>query len=182
MDCHAHITGGGGECGYQSRVPPLALTRFTTAGITTVVGLLGTDDVTRDTASLVATARGLCQEGITAYCYTGGYHVPPITLTGSVRGDIVHVDRIIGVGEVAISDHRSSQPSTDEILRLASEAHVAGIMTGKAGTCHLHLGDGERGLGLVREALSTGEIPARVYHPTHVNRRRKLFEEACQLL
>lgn len=181
IDGHTHITGGGGECGYHTRVPPVALSRFTTAGITSVVGLLGTDDVTRDTGSLVATARALCAEGIDAWCYTGGYHIPLTTLTGSVRGDIVHIDRIIGAGEVAISDHRSSQPTLDEILRIAGDVHVAGIMTGKAGVLHLHLGEGERGLELVHEALSIAEIPARTFHPTHCNRRPELFEEACNL-
>ncbi|MHC4408354.1 MAG: beta-aspartyl-peptidase [Planctomycetota bacterium] len=181
VDCHAHLIGGGGEAGYETRVPPPALTHYTTAGITSVVGLLGTDDVTRSLASLVATARGLEAEGLSAWCYTGSYRVPPKTITGTVRGDIVLIDRIVGAGEIAISDHRSSQPTLDEILRLASEAHVAGIMTGKAGTLHLHLGDGERGLSLIEEALRTAEIPARVYHPTHVNRRKPLFEEALDL-
>jgi len=181
IDAHAHITGGGGESGYSSRIPPVPLHRFTRAGVTTVVGLLGTDDVTRSTASLLASARGLCEEGLTAYCHTGGYHVPPVTLTGNVRSDIVHVDRIIGVGEIAISDHRSSQPTLDELLRIASDAHVAGMMTGKAGIVHLHLGDGERGLELVRQALDKSEIPARVFNPTHVNRRRELFDEALAL-
>jgi len=185
IDGHAHITGGGGESGYSSRIPPLPLHRFTRAGVTTVVGLLGTDDVTRNTASLVAAARGLREDGLSAYCHTGGYHVPPITLTGSVRGDIVHIDPIIGVGEVAISDHRSSQPTLDELLRIAGDAHVAGMMTGKAGIVHLHLGDGERGLQLVRQALDESEIPARVFNPTHVNRRRdeasSLAERGCSV-
>ncbi len=181
IDGHVHLTGGGGEAGYETRVPPVALTRFTLGGITSVVGVLGTDDVARDTGSLVATARGLISEGLSAWCHTGGYHYPPTTLTGSVRGDIVHIDRIIGVGEIALSDHRSSQVTLDELLRLAAEAHVGGMMTGKAGIVHLHLGDGPRGLDLVRQALDTGEIPARVYNPTHVNRRRALFEEACAL-
>ena len=181
IDCHAHLTGGGGETGYETRVPPVALSRFTSAGITSVVGVLGTDDVTRNTAALVATARGLEAEGLSAWCYTGGYHVPPVTLTGSVRSDIVFVDRILGVGEIAISDHRSSQPTLDELLRIAGDAHVAGIMTGKAGTLHLHVGDGARGLELIRQALRTAEIPARVYHPTHVNRRKALFQEALEL-
>ncbi len=181
IDCHAHLTGGGGETGYETRVPPVALSRFTSAGITSVVGVLGTDDVTRNTAALVATARGLEAEGLSAWCYTGGYHVPPVTLTGSVRSDIVFIDRVLGVGEIAISDHRSSQPTLDELLRIAGDAHVAGIMTGKAGTLHLHVGDGARGLELIRQALRTAEIPARVYHPTHVNRRRALFQEALEL-
>ena len=181
IDGHVHLTGGGGEAGYETRVPPVALTRFTLGGITSVVGVLGTDDVARDTGGLVATARGLIAEGLSAWCHTGGYHYPPTTLTGSVRGDIVHIDRIIGVGELALSDHRSSQLTLDELLRLAGEAHVGGMMTGKAGIVHLHMGDGPRGLGLVRDALAQGEIPARVYNPTHVNRRRALFEEACAL-
>jgi len=45
IDGHVHVTGGGGEAGFRTRVPALPLSRFTTAGITTVVGLLGTDDV-----------------------------------------------------------------------------------------------------------------------------------------
>lgn len=181
IDCHVHVTGGGGEAGPQTRVPPVPLSRFTAGGTTTVVGVLGTDDVTRDTASLLAATRALCAEGITAYCHTGGYHVPPVTLTGSVRGDIVHVDLIIGVGEIAVSDHRSSQPRPDELQKLAAEAHVAGMMTGKAGIAHLHLGDGRRGLDLVRRALDQSELPARVFNPTHVNRRRALFDEALAL-
>ncbi len=150
--------------------------------MTTVVGVLGTDDVTRSTAELVAAARALRAQGINAYCHTGGYHLPLTTLTGSVRSDIVNIDCIIGVGEVAISDHRSSQPTLQELLRIAADAHVAGLMTGKAGILHLHVGDGPRGLELIREALSVSEIPARVFNPTHVNRRKGLFHEAIALV
>jgi beta-aspartyl-dipeptidase (metallo-type) len=157
------------------------LSRFTATGITTVVGLLGTDDVARGPGELLATLYALREEGLNAYGYAGGYHVPPATLTGSVRGDLVFVDALIGIGEVAISDHRSSQPTLDELLRIASECHVAGLMTGKAGIMHLHLGDGARGLELVREALRTSELPARVFNPTHVNRRRALFDESLDL-
>jgi beta-aspartyl-dipeptidase (metallo-type) len=181
IDGHVHVTGGGGEAGFRTRVPAVPLSRFTTAGITTVVGLLGTDDVARGPGELLATLSALREEGLNAYGYAGGYHVPPVTLTGSVRGDLVFVEALIGIGEVAISDHRSSQPTLDELLRIASECHVAGVMTGKAGVLHLHLGDGARGLDLVREALRTSELPARVFNPTHVNRRRELFVEALDL-
>jgi beta-aspartyl-dipeptidase (metallo-type) len=181
IDSHVHVTGGGGEAGFRTRVPPLPLSRFTTAGITTVVGLLGTDDVARGPAELLATLYALREEGLNGYGYSGGYHVPPATLTGSVRGDLVFVEALIGVGEVALSDHRSSQPTLDELLRIASECHVAGLMTGKAGILHLHLGDGPRGLELVRQALAGSELPARVFNPTHVNRRRALFAEAIEL-
>lgn len=181
IDCHAHISGGGGEAGAHTRVPPVPLTRFTLAGVTTVVGVLGTDDTTRSTQELVATVHGLRNEGLNAYAYTGGYHVPLTTITGNVRSDLAFIECLIGVGELAICDHRSSQPTLDELLRIAADAHVGGLMTGKAGILHLHLGDGPRGLSLVREALDKSEIPAAVFNPTHVNRRRALFEEAIEL-
>lgn len=181
IDGHAHVTGGGGESGFKTRVPPMPLGQFTLAGVTSVVGVLGTDDTTRDTRSLLAQTRALREEGIGAWCHTGGYHVPPVTLTGSVRDDIVYLDPVIGVGELALSDHRSSQPTRDELLRIASDAHVAGMISGKAGIVHLHLGDGERGLDLVRQALQLSELPARVFNPTHINRRQALFDEAIKL-
>jgi beta-aspartyl-dipeptidase (metallo-type) len=181
IDCHVHLTGGGGEAGPETRVPSLRLTELTRGGITTVVGVLGTDDTTRSTADLLASARALTALGLSAYCHAGGYHIPPVTLTGTIRGDITHVEAILGVGELALSDHRSSQPTLDELLRIASEAHVAGMMSNKAGIVHLHLGDGDRGLELVRQALAQSEIPPRVFNPTHVNRKRKLFDEAIAL-
>jgi len=181
IDGHVHLTGGGGESGAASRVPAPFLSRYTLGGVTSVIGVLGTDDVTRTTGQLVTQARALIDEGLSAWCHTGGYHVPLTTLTGSVRGDLTYIDRIIGVGELAISDHRSSQPTLDELLRIASDAHVGGLMTGKAGIVHLHVGDGARGLSLVREAIAQSELPARVFNPTHVNRRKALFEEAVEL-
>jgi beta-aspartyl-dipeptidase (metallo-type) len=181
VDGHAHLTGGGGEAGPHSRVPAPPLTSYTLAGVTTAVGVLGTDDTTRHTGELVVAANALLAEGLSAWCHCGGYHVPPATVTGSVRGDLAYIDRIIGVGEIAISDHRSSQPTLAELLRIAADVHVGGLMTGKAGILHLHVGDGPRGLALVREALAASELPPRVFHPTHVNRRRALFEEAVAL-
>jgi beta-aspartyl-dipeptidase (metallo-type) len=181
VDSHVHVTGGGGESGAASRVPSVALSALTLGGITSCVGVLGTDGTTRSVQNLVAATLGLRDEGLSAWCWTGSYEVPPITLTGSVRSDIVFVDPIIGVGEVAISDHRSSQPTFEEIARLAADCHVAGLMSGKAGVLHLHLGDGARGLELVRRALGETELPARVFHPTHVNRKKSLFREALEL-
>ncbi|MCH6483881.1 beta-aspartyl-peptidase [Pseudoxanthomonas sp. LH2527] len=181
IDGHVHVTGGGGEAGFASRVPAPTLSRYTRSGVTTVVGLLGTDDVARGTRELVAHVNALREEGLSAWGYAGGYHLPPATLTGSVRTDLAFIDCLLGVGELAISDHRSSQPTLDELLRIASEAHVAGLMTGKAGIVHLHLGDGPRGLDLVRRALDQSELPPRVFNPTHVNRRKALFDEAIEL-
>lgn len=181
VDAHVHVTGGGGEAGRASRVPPLRVQELSAAGVTTVVGLLGTDGTTRSVRELVARTYGLREEGLSAYCWTGNYEVPVKTLTGSIRDDMVFVDPIIGVGELAISDHRSSQPTLDELLRIAADVHVAGMMTGKAGVLHLHLGDGPRGLEPVRLALAGSELPGRVFHPTHVNRRVELWAEALEL-
>jgi beta-aspartyl-dipeptidase (metallo-type) len=181
IDGHVHLTGGGGEAGPHTRVPPVALSRLTRGGVTTAVGVLGTDDTVRTPAELVTVARGLNVEGLTAYCLTGGYHVPPATVTGDVRRDLVLIDLVLGVGELAISDHRSSQPTLNELLRVAGDAHVGGLMSGKAGILHLHVGDGSRGLGPIRDALDRSEIPAATFNPTHVNRRRALFDEAVSL-
>jgi beta-aspartyl-dipeptidase (metallo-type) len=182
IDAHVHVTGGGGEGGYTSRVPPLCLTELSRAGVTSVVGVLGTDGTTRTMRELVSRTYALREEGLSAWCWTGNYELPVKTLTGSVRDDIVFVDPIIGVGELAISDHRSSQPTYDEFLRVAADVHVAGMLAGKAGVLHLHLGDGERRLELIRRALACSELPARVFHPTHINRNRALFEDALTLV
>ena len=178
IDAHAHLSGGGGEAGPATRIRALTRADLLEAGVTTVVGLLGTDTTTRSMTDLVARALGLRAEGLSAYCWTGGYSLPVATLTGSVRGDLAFVDPVIGVGELAVSDHRSSQPTLDELLRVAADCHVGGLMSGKAGVLHLHLGNGERGLELVRRALDGSELPARTFHPTHVNRRLALFDEA----
>jgi beta-aspartyl-dipeptidase (metallo-type) len=182
IDSHAHITGGGGEAGFSSQVPTVNISEFTHAGVTTVVGLLGTDDTTRSTINLLSRVYGLREEGMSAFCWTGGYHYPLTTITGSAKKDIVCLDPVIGIGEFAISDHRSSQPTFEEVIRLASETHVAGLMTNKAGIIHFHLGDGERRLELIERAIKETEIPARVFHPTHVNRNKPLFEDSCKLL
>ena len=181
VDAHVHVTGGGGEAGPETAAPAPALSAYTLSGVTSVVGLLGTDDTTRTTAGLLRQVYGLRREGLSAWAWTGGYHLPPTTLTGSVRTDIALLEPVVGFGELALSDHRSSQPTADEVARLAADCHVAGLMTGKAGVLHLHLGDGARGLGLVRRLLDETEIPARTFHPTHVNRRGALLDEAFAL-
>jgi len=181
IDAHTHLTGGGGETGYASRVPTVPLSDFTRAGVTSVVGLLGTDDVMRSSSSLIAATMALREQGLSAWCYTGGYHYPLTLLTDSAVSDIAHIECVIGIGELAISDHRSSHLTCEELIRIAGQAHVGGLMTGKAGILHLHMGDGSAGLSLVNAALDNGEVPARTYNPTHVNRHSALFDEACAL-
>ena len=66
IDGHVHLTGGGGEAGPNTRVPPLGLSRLTAGGVTTAVGVLGTDDTVRTPAELVTAARGLIADGLSA--------------------------------------------------------------------------------------------------------------------
>ena len=179
IDSHVHIGGGGGEA-VRNEVPPIAMSHITEAAVTSCVGVLGTDGTTR-TVRFGGLHDGTARLGLSAWCYTGSYRVPPPTLTGSVRDDIVFVDPIIGLGELALSDHRSSQPTLDEVLRVASDVYVAGMISGKGGVLHCHMGSGKRGFELLYQALEIAEIPARLYHPTHINRERWLFEAAGDL-
>ncbi len=178
IDSHEHILGGGGEGGFHTRTPEASLGDLIRNGITTVVGCIGTDGVGRDQAALLAKVHALENEGITAYAYTGSYQVPVRTLTGSLMKDIMMLDKVIGVGEIAISDHRSSQPSFEEFARIAADARVAGMLSGKAGIVNVHLGDGPRRIDLISRVIHETEIPASQFLPTHVNRNEGLFD-AC---
>lgn len=177
IDGHVHLMGGGGEGGFATRTPELMLSGAVEAGVTTVVGCLGTDGVTRSLAGLLAKAHGLEAEGLSTFLFTGSYGIPVRSLTGSIEEDLLFIDKFIGVGEVALSDHRSTQPSFDEFVRVVAQARRAGILSGKAGVVNVHLGDGDRGLELVRRVIAETEIPASQLLPTHINRNPKLFEE-----
>jgi len=177
IDSHVHMLGGGGEGGYKTRTPEIMLSDLTCAGITTAVGCLGTDGVTRNMMSLLAKANGLDEEGITTFIYTGSYQIPVKTLTGGIIEDLLAIDKIIGVGEIALSDHRSSQPSYDEFVRTAADVRVGGMLSGKAGVLDIHLGDGERGIEYVFRAIEETEIPITQFLPTHINRNPHLFEQ-----
>ena len=180
IDSHEHIMGGGGEGGFATRTPEANLKDLVLNGITTVVGCIGTDSVGRDMTALLAKAHGLENEGVTTYTYTGAYQVPVPTLTGSLMKDIMMLDKVIGVGEVAISDHRSSQPSFEEFARIAADARVAGMLSGKAGIVNVHLGDSPRKLDLILKVVRDTEIPASQFLPTHVNRNAALFDECLE--
>lgn len=177
IDNHVHITGGGGEASFKTRVPEITLSKLVEGGITTVIGLMGTDSTTRSVENLVAKAKALKEEGLSVYVHTGSYDYPSVTLTDSVKKDIVFIDEVIGV-KIAVSDHRSPSISLNELARLASDARVAGMLSGKAGIVVVHMGDGKKGLGLINEVLEETEIPIRTMRPTHVNRKEELLVEA----
>ncbi len=179
IDLHVHLIGGGGEMGPRSRCPEANLTTLTTAGITTVTGVMGTDSQTRHLSSLLAKVRSLELEGITAYMYTGAYHVPSPTLTGSIRDDLLLIDKVMGV-KVAVSDHRSTQPTFEELSKMAAEARIGGMIGGKPGLVHVHVGGGPRGLGPLRDVVERTEIPITQFLPTHLLRDQTIFEQALE--
>jgi beta-aspartyl-dipeptidase (metallo-type) len=181
IDPHEHIIGGSGERGFASRTPEIFCRELVPAGITTVVGVLGTDTTMKTLPDLLAKTRALDEESLTALMYTGGYVVPPTTMLGGVREDIMFIDKVIGVGEVAIADPRSLEPTARDLARIVIDARVAGTLSGKAGVTHLHVGDGASRLRVVREAIDSYGLDAQAIYPTHVQRSRELLGEAVDL-
>jgi len=178
IDNHVHFLGGGGESGYASRVPEVTLKDFLKAGVTSAVGLLGTDGFTRSLDALVAKTKGLKAEGFSAYMLSGSYQMPVKTVMGSVEKDMLMIEEIIGVGEIAISDHRSNYPSLEALKQLFSQVHVAGLLSGKGGVLNIHLGSFETGLQPLIDLLDNTAVPAKKLVPTHVNRSAKLLNDA----
>ncbi len=170
IDQHVHITGGGGEGGLHTRVPELQLSAALRAGVTTLVGVLGTDSITRSVEGLVAKTKALTNEGITAYCLTSAYQYPPLTLTGSVMKDIVFVSEILGC-KLAIADHRGSHPTREEIVRLVSDIRMAALVSGKPGVLHMHTGVDPAGIEPIMDIVRTTDIPICHFRPTHMGRR-----------
>ena len=180
VDSLVHFIGGGGEGGFATRTPEMQLTDATLAGVTTAIGVLGTDATTRTLTNLLAKAHALETEGISTYCHTGSYEIPCRTLTGNITDDLILIDKIIGVGEIAISDHRSSQPTTEELRKVAAAARVGGMLAGKGGIVSVHVGAGERILQPLYQAVTGTELRVKQFYPTHMNRNRRVFEAGIE--
>jgi beta-aspartyl-dipeptidase (metallo-type) len=178
IDQHVHISGGGGEQGPGSMIDPVSSDELVRAGITTVVGVLGCDGVGRNMQGLLIKARALEADGLTAFIYSGNYGIPPVTITGRVLTDLVLIDKVIGAGEIAISDHRSAYPTRNDLVKLAYEVITGGMTGGKAGILHLHVGDGRDGLRPLADMLETTDFPVSMFVPTHLNRNKALFDQA----
>lgn len=178
VDQHVHITGGGGEEGFLSRTAEPGTEDILAAGVTTVAGLLGADGTARSLEALYAKAKALEEQGLTAYIYSGSYAAPPVTFTGDIVRDLVLIDKVIGVGELALSDHRSSHPGAAMLLKIASDAHLGGLLGKKAGVLHLHFGDGKNGLDPLLEIVNGSDLPVGMFVPTHQNRSPRLLAQA----
>lgn len=179
IDRHVHVTGGGGEGSFHTRAPEVNLSSLIKGGVTTVLGLLGTDGITRSVENLIAKVKTLKEEGISAYAVSGSYGYPSITITGNLQKDIAFIEEVIGV-KLALSDHRAPNLAVDELIRLGSDVRTAGMLSGKAGIVVLHMGDDVRGLEPVFEALERTSIPVKTFQPTHVSRTEKLLADAMK--
>jgi beta-aspartyl-dipeptidase (metallo-type) len=181
IDPHEHLLGGSGEGGFRKQTPEIRPGEIVLGGITTVVGCLGVDTTMKNMAGLLARAKALKECGLSAYLWTGGYEVPPTPLTTSVRNDILFIDEIIGVGEVALSDERSMDPDARELARVVHDAFIGGHLAGKAGVTHFHVGPGTKRLAILRTVLEQFEVQPQWIYPTHIERSEKLMDEAIDL-
>lgn len=182
LDNHVHITGGGGEGGFISRTPEIVLTDIIDGGITTIIGTLGTDGYGRSMENLLAKASGLEAEGITTYVNTGSYQLPVRTLTGEISSDIMFIEKVVGVGEIAVSDHRSSCPTVEELEKIVSQARVAGMIAGKRGIVNIHIGDEPEVLDKIKTIVTKCKAYLKHFHPTHMNRSRMVFDDGLEYL
>ena len=181
IDPHQHLLGGSGESGFSSQTPEFFISEIVCFGITTVVGALGVDTTMKTMAGLLAKVKGLKEEGLNAYLWTGGYNVPPSTIMASVREDIMYLDEVIGAGEIAISDLRAMDPAPQDLARVVTDCYVGGMLAGKAKRAHFHVGDRETRLQPLRDLLENFNVQPEWLYMTHVERSEKLMLEAIEL-
>ncbi|MBW3630324.1 MAG: amidohydrolase family protein [Gemmatimonadetes bacterium] len=181
IDPHQHLLGGSGESGFSSQTPEFFISEIVCFGITSVVGALGVDTTMKTMAGLLAKVKGLKEEGLNAYLWTGGYNVPPSTIMASVREDIMYLDEVIGAGEIAISDLRAMDPAPHDLARLVTDCYVGGMLAGKAKRAHFHVGDRETRLQPLRDLLEGYHVQPEWLYMTHVERSKELMREAIEL-
>ncbi len=179
IDQHIHLTGAGGKHSFASMTSELSITDLVACGTTTAVGLLGTDGATRSLQGLYAKTKSLDQLGISAFMFTNYYGLPPITIMNSVQDDLVFIDKVIGC-KIAISDIRSSFPTKQDLLQLLKQVHVGGLLGGKGGILHVHLGDLETRMDILFDLVNDYKIPITKISPTHVGRTKELFVDALK--
>lgn len=179
IDRHVHVIGGGGQQGYASLVPEVTVSELVACGITTVIGLLGTDGFVKDLNTLYAKVKALCQEGLSAYMLTSFYGLPERTLTASVAEDMIYIDKVIGC-KLAMSDDRSSFPTELEILRLINQVRLGGFTSGKGGFLHIHLGNLPCGIKPLLHIAREYPSLIKYISPTHMIRTEELFAQSIE--
>ncbi len=179
IDQHIHITGAGGKHGFSSMCPEVKMTDLIECGTTTVVGLLGTDGLTRGVRTVYAKCKALELEGISAYMYTGYFGLEPMHITQSVQEEMLFIDKVLGC-KIALSDVRSSYPSDIELLRLLRQVRVGGLIAKKKGILHIHLGGLSSGIDALFRIVKDHEFPIQNISPTHMGRTKHLFDQGIE--
>jgi beta-aspartyl-dipeptidase (metallo-type) len=181
IDPHIHLLGGSGETGFSTQTPEFFISELVRFGITTVVGTLGVDTTMKTMPGLLAKVKALKEQGLNAFCWTGGYDLPPASILETVREDIMFIEEVIGAGEVAISDTRALPADPRELARAATHAHVGGMLARKAGLVHVHVGEEDARLKPLRDVLDQFHVEPCWFYATHVERTAGLMEEALAL-
>jgi beta-aspartyl-dipeptidase (metallo-type) len=179
IDGHIHVMGASGLGGPTTRSTDLQIERIAGAGVSTVISPLGADSLSRSIPCLLARAAALECEGISAYCYTGGWKQPVPTLTGDPQADVAFLDRVLGI-KVAISEPLAPLYGMDELCRLAHAAYTGGRLVGKRAVLHAHIGDHPEGLLPLREVQRRTGIPHDRLLAIHVNRNPDLWKQAME--
>lgn len=181
IDPHEHLLGGSGEDGFSTQTPEITAAEIIEAGITTVVGCLGVDTTMKTLPGLLAKVKGLREEGLNAYMWTGGYNVPPTTISKDTRDDIMFIAEVVGAGEIAISDERTTEPDFHELAHLVHDAYVGGMLSRKAGRTHFHVGNGPRRMRILFDLIEKDDVKPEWLYPTHITRSEELMLEAIDL-
>ena len=179
IDQHIHVIGAGGKDGFATMTPEVNLSELIACGTTTVCSLLGTDGTARNIRTLYAKVKALNQEGISAYMFSGYYGMDTKTITDSIQGDMLFIDKVLGV-KIAICDIRSSYPTARELVRKLRDIMVGGMIGGKKGILHLHLGYLPSKMDVLFELVNDFHFPIKHISPTHVGRTKELFEQAIE--
>ncbi|MEM8973104.1 MAG: amidohydrolase family protein [Pseudomonadota bacterium] len=184
VDNHVHVLGGGGGLGFRSRVPELQTSQLTRVGTTTVIGMLGFDQSTKDMRGLIGKTKGFVGDGISAYALTGATLRHPVpTLTGDIIDDIAFIDPIIGVGEISISElgygYDSLGPGAQYIAEALVQALLVGRLAGKGGFLCLQVPPYfEQCLKPLFDMLHTSRVPIKQMIPSHVNQTEGYMQDA----
>ena len=178
VDPHVHVLGGGGVGGPITRAPAITAGELIRAGITTVVGVLGADVMTRKLPDLLAKVRELNALGLSAWMYTSSFRYPPVTLSQSVADDVALVSEVLGA-KLAMGDANGSFPSTEAVLGLLSQIRQAAVTVKKQGLLHVHLGAIPNPFDIFEEIAATGFPIGRHLRPTHCARTEFLLKSAC---
>ena len=180
VDTHVHITGGGGEGGFTTRTSEITFEEIAESGVTTLIGVLGTDGYARRVKDVSVKCMALREEGFECYFLTGSYTYPIETISGSVAEDIIFNPYCIGTGEIAHCDHRSSIMTYEEMRRVCADTRNGARLAGIKGAVNVHLGNypdpADYFIRMCEEDITFRPLII----PTHITRKDYVFDSCMK--